>query len=96
MAQQRGDKLAADADRLETAASAGYERFAGGQPILLGYRSAASALRDRERADIRSCIARPTNSGFHGIYVHYDGYPSNHLPCCSPPTSTASAATPRP
>lgn len=45
------DELAAEAERLETAASAGYERFDRGQPILLGHRSARSALRDRERAD---------------------------------------------
>lgn len=27
----------------------------------------------------RSCIARPTPSGFSGIYVDWDGYPTNHL-----------------
>ncbi|WP_327255390.1 hypothetical protein [Streptomyces sp. NBC_01244] len=28
----------------------------------------------------RSCIARPTPTGFEGIYVHWDGYPTHHLP----------------
>jgi hypothetical protein len=28
----------------------------------------------------RSCLARPTTTGFTGIYVHFDGYPSHHLP----------------
>ncbi|MCD9193396.1 hypothetical protein [Streptomyces albireticuli] len=28
----------------------------------------------------RSFIARPTDTGFTGIYVHWDGYPSHHLP----------------
>ncbi|MFI0743000.1 hypothetical protein ACH4PU_33755 [Streptomyces sp. NPDC021100] len=28
----------------------------------------------------RSFIARPTSTGFTGIYVHWDGYPSHHLP----------------
>lgn len=28
----------------------------------------------------RSCVARPTDTGYRGIYVHADGYPSNHLP----------------
>lgn len=28
----------------------------------------------------RSCIARPTDTGYRGIYVHDDGDPSNHLP----------------
>ncbi|WP_253916137.1 hypothetical protein [Streptomyces sp. MNP-20] len=28
----------------------------------------------------RSCIARPTKSGYTGIYVHLDGYPSSRLP----------------
>lgn len=51
MAQKRADELAAEADRLEASASAGYGRFDRGQPILLGHHSARSALRDRERAD---------------------------------------------
>jgi hypothetical protein len=50
-AQQRAEQLAAEADRLEAAASAGYGRFDRGQPILVGHHSARSALRDRERAD---------------------------------------------
>ncbi|WP_405889824.1 hypothetical protein OG427_07190 [Streptomyces sp. NBC_00133] len=28
----------------------------------------------------RSCIARPTETGFTGVYVHWDGYPTHHLP----------------
>lgn len=28
----------------------------------------------------RSVIARPTGTGYTGIYVHHDGYPSGHLP----------------
>ncbi|MEI5100914.1 hypothetical protein RB200_23230 [Streptomyces sp. PmtG] len=28
----------------------------------------------------RSCIARPTETGYTGIYVHQDGYPSSRLP----------------
>ncbi|MYT96610.1 MULTISPECIES: hypothetical protein [unclassified Streptomyces] len=27
-----------------------------------------------------SCIARPTETGYTGIYVHFDGYPSGRLP----------------
>ncbi|MEV0445830.1 hypothetical protein AB0I84_12485 [Streptomyces spectabilis] len=27
-----------------------------------------------------SCIARPTQTGYTGIYVHLDGYPSSRLP----------------
>lgn len=28
----------------------------------------------------RSFIARPTDTGYTGVYVHYDGYPSGRLP----------------
>ncbi|MFD7017512.1 hypothetical protein [Streptomyces sp. NPDC059928] len=28
----------------------------------------------------RSVIARPTDTGYAGTYVHWDGYPSHHLP----------------
>ncbi|MFD4476437.1 hypothetical protein ACFWPU_10035 [Streptomyces sp. NPDC058471] len=28
----------------------------------------------------RSVIARPTGTGYSGVYVHHDGYPSGHLP----------------
>ncbi|MFD4476436.1 hypothetical protein ACFWPU_10030 [Streptomyces sp. NPDC058471] len=28
----------------------------------------------------RSVIARPAETGYTGIYVHHDGYPSGHLP----------------
>ncbi|KND28611.1 hypothetical protein IQ64_43540 [Streptomyces stelliscabiei] len=28
----------------------------------------------------RSFIARPTDTGYAGVYVHWDGYPSHHLP----------------
>lgn len=27
-----------------------------------------------------SCIARPTDTGYTGIYVHFDGHPSSRLP----------------
>ncbi|MFI1358202.1 hypothetical protein ACH4TV_32160 [Streptomyces sp. NPDC020898] len=28
----------------------------------------------------RSFIARPTDTGYAGVYVHWDGYPSHHVP----------------
>ncbi|WP_240678038.1 hypothetical protein [Streptomyces griseoviridis] len=28
----------------------------------------------------RAVIARPTATGYAGMYVHFDGYPSHHLP----------------
>lgn len=61
---QRADRLAAKATRHASAADAAYnrasqiaERFAGGQPIILGHHSTRRALRDREKmqqADARS------------------------------------------
>ncbi|MFI1890497.1 DUF3560 domain-containing protein [Streptomyces jumonjinensis] len=39
------------AEQLGDSAAAHYGRFAGGQPILMGHRSAAGALRDRARGD---------------------------------------------
>lgn len=50
-AQQRADALAQKADQMSEAASAGYGRFAGGQPLLVGHHSYRSAVRDRDRAD---------------------------------------------
>lgn len=50
-AQERADELAKKADRISAAASAGYGRFAGGQPLLVGHHSYRSALRGRDRAD---------------------------------------------
>ncbi|MET9676370.1 DUF3560 domain-containing protein [Streptomyces sp. NPDC006482] len=51
LAQERADALTAEADRRSAAASGMYERFSGGQPILLGHHSARGALRQRARAD---------------------------------------------
>ncbi|MER7952346.1 DUF3560 domain-containing protein [Streptomyces sp. NPDC096079] len=50
-AQERADALTAEADRRAASASGMYDRFAGGQPILLGHHSARGALRQRDRAD---------------------------------------------
>ncbi|RLU81092.1 hypothetical protein CTZ27_33150 [Streptomyces griseocarneus] len=49
--QQRADELRERADKEHARSSSLYERFSGGQPILLGHHSARRALRDRDRAD---------------------------------------------
>lgn len=49
--QEHADQLREKADAMSEAASAKYERFAGGQPLLVGHHSYRSALRDRNRAD---------------------------------------------
>ncbi|MGW6569722.1 DUF3560 domain-containing protein [Streptomyces sp. NPDC054975] len=50
-AQKQADRLAAEADARTGRASALYNRFAGGQPLLVGHHSYRSAVRDRTRAD---------------------------------------------
>ncbi|MFD9151273.1 DNA cytosine methyltransferase [Streptomyces diastaticus] len=50
-AERRAVDARERAERLQGAASAHYERFAGGQPILMRHHSAAGALRDRARGD---------------------------------------------
>lgn len=50
-AQESADRLAERATRAEEAAFGAYDRFAGGQPLLVGHHSYRSAVRDRDRAD---------------------------------------------
>ncbi|MFF0430354.1 DUF3560 domain-containing protein [Streptomyces sp. NPDC004520] len=51
LARQTAARLGAHADTLRQRADGMYDRFAGGQPILLGHHSAPRALKDRARAD---------------------------------------------
>jgi len=53
-AQARADRLTAEAERKSEGAHHGYDRFAGGQPLLVGHHSYRSAVRDRRRADAAS------------------------------------------
>jgi hypothetical protein len=56
-AQERADRLTAEAERRSETAHNAYGRFAGGQPLLIGHHSYRSALRDRRRADAASDLA---------------------------------------
>ncbi|MFF8840536.1 DUF3560 domain-containing protein [Streptomyces sp. NPDC015130] len=53
-AEQRADRLKAEAERRSQQASNMYGRFAGGQPLLRGHHSYRSARRDKARADAAS------------------------------------------
>lgn len=53
-AQERADRLKAEAEQRSQQASSMYGRFAGGQPLLVGHHSYRSARRDRNRADAAS------------------------------------------
>lgn len=53
-AQERADRLTAQAEQAWNHADGMYGRFEGGQPLLVGHHSYRSALRDRRRADAAS------------------------------------------
>ncbi|MEU2996886.1 DUF3560 domain-containing protein [Streptomyces sp. NPDC006995] len=53
-AQEKADKLTAEAERRSESAHNMYGRFAGGQPLLRGHHSYRSARRTKDRADAAS------------------------------------------
>lgn len=54
LAQQKADKLTAEAKQRSERAFGMYGRFAGGQPLLVGHHSYRSARRAKNRADAAS------------------------------------------
>jgi hypothetical protein len=52
--QERADRLTADAEQRMRRADSMYDRFAGGQPLLVGHHSYRSARRTKDRADAAS------------------------------------------